>query len=252
MIKSIPKWRWFAVVVLLFGSACEGFYYLSYGSVVPPSLYELIITQTNTEITFKLMLIFLLITGDCSFGAQSKETLMKLTPIRKAFRFLRTAVIASLIFFGILVVMSIIVSFLSTGFTLDFTNRWKTVGGIPHILTPIIAMSVSLLLVLFRFIFFALIIQAINVKSKHPLGFIGVITVCLIEAMVYFDLRIEEPTGILPFEHSYLESVIKLSPNIYMNIVYSAIYWLLLIIAVLVVMVLINRSRSKKIEAVIA
>lgn len=250
MIKNISKWRWVILAVLLFGSASEGLYFLSYGNVVPPSIFEVIITQTNTEITFTLMLIFLLISGDISYGSQTQGKLMKLSPAGKALYFLRTAVVVSLLFFGILVVMSIIASFLYTGFTLDFINRWKTVRDIPHIFTPFLAVGISLMLVFFRFLFLALIIQAINSKSKHPLGFIGAIVVCLIEAFVYFNLRIVDSTGLLPFEHSYLDSVIKLSPDVHMNIIYSVLYWLLLIIALLAIMIFINRTPKNKIKAV--
>lgn len=250
MIKKIPKWRWVVLSILLFGSALSSFSYLLYNSPIPPTMFELLIIQTNTEITFTLLLIFLLISGDLCFGTQAQELLLELSPIKKALYALKTAVIICLLLFGIMIVVSIIAYFLCAGFTLSLTNRWITIGNIPGILDPLSAFSISLLLVFLRFVVLSLIIQTINSKAKNPLGFIGALGVCFLDLVVYFDLRAQAPTGFLPFEHSYLEMVVKLSPILYMSIIYSLLYWALLTAVVFVVFVLINRTKKEK--AVIA
>jgi len=98
-----------------------------------------------------------------------------------------------------------------------------------------------------KFTFITIIMFIINKNCKRlPLGYLGGLSICLIDAIAYYNFWIENSVGVFLFEHAYLESAMCYSPSILINIIINLAYWILLLLIVGIIIKLTNKKVIKE------
>gem|GEM_PF-3853589 len=224
-IKNIPFWRVILAAVLLFCMAYGSYSALAvYGQ---PSIQETILIGLNNVTTMLFYVILLLVVSD--FGFKNNRPAAK-TSHKKYGNALVFALIVCLVFETIYIVSCFLILLL-TGGSIKFADMFTdiTLNGLEW-MSPTPAMVISIFLFFLRFVFLTCLVTAINSRSrKAPYGYAAGFAVCLIDAIAYYHFGLSDPIGVFPFEHSFLESALRLTRDMPLDIIISVLYWFALI-----------------------
>jgi len=226
-IKNIPLWRVILAVALLFCMAYGSYDNLAvYGQ---PSIQETILVGLDNVTTMLFYVILMLIVFDFGFKNSRPAAETRQNKYGNALVF---ALIVCLVFEAIYIVSCFII-LLITGGSINFADTFTdiTLNGLEW-MSPTLAMAISIFLFYLRFVFLTCLVTAINSRSrKAPYGYAAGLAVCLADAIGYFHFSLFDPIGVFPFEHSFLESALRLTRDVPLDIIISVIYWLALIAA---------------------
>lgn len=242
-LKAIPLWRLILAAVLLFGIAVQSHFVQSFWGV-QPSFQEFI--YENLENSRRLFFILLLLVADFGFKHKSHTT----SDMQKD-SFLSHLGFASLLcisFILLFVILSAVVLTLKGGY-LNFVNEWHTVqfSG-PEGISPTTAMILSLILFFLRFVFLTRVVFTINSRCrKIAFGYVGGLALFALDGAAG-SILYAYPIGIFPVEHTYLEFVLRRTSNVPLNIFISAMYWIVLIVALSLIYTLLNRQNKHRAE----
>lgn len=234
--KNIPLWRVITAAVLLLGLSFQAYDSLA-ASFGHPSFQETILIRLNDVTTFSFYFILLLLIGDLGFNkdaAAKKEN--------GFFRNISYIALLCVLFIATYIVFCLLTSLLKGG-SVYFSDEWKGIQlfGMEW-LSPSLATAASLLLFFLRLVFLACLVYIVNNRAKKtPFGYIGGFAVCLLDGIVYFCFTHGNVIGVFPFEHSYLESVFRITFEPVLDAVISVSYWLALIAAAGLIYGILNK-----------
>ncbi|MDO4273548.1 MAG: hypothetical protein Q4D16_07760 [Eubacteriales bacterium] len=239
------KWVISVFGILMAGASCISFQYAMMSQEKIPFFYDIILDQTNGLLDICLIIPFawLLVTGNPKslFYGQSFKTIIV---IKNVF-----AINAICLF--CFYVMNLIIYLWFSGFKNPFINYWTANNQMYRMgFGPINACLVSLLLLYIRMTFFTLVSLVINMMFNSEIyGFVGVLTLCLIDWGVYEWLKIYKPTGLLLVEHSRILYTTGYAPmirtDVRISFGFTIFYWVSLYV---VMIYLFIRFRGKNVE----
>lgn len=201
-ISTIKKDRYrlfayFAFVVLIAGASCISYQYVLQSKERIPYFYDVILDQTNGLIDICIVLPFAWLLANGSIKAFYKN------------EFKTNAMILSILANGIVclllfVIVNFVVYLIFSGFANPFMNRWGSSNSIREMgYTPLSASICSLILFYVRMTFFTILSYSINISMSSEIsGFLVVLIICIMDWGLYEWLKILEPLGLLPVEHS--------------------------------------------------
>ena len=246
-LKRISIWRWLLLGLILYGISFESIYITNDLMMGNPSFQELVFSQMADPITFRYYIIFLLLVADFGFTRGGSE--LAQGKARRPGRSLRFAAAICGIFVAFILIVSLLAMLLRCG-SLNFGDEWsaKPLFGLEWV-SPSLAALITVPLFFLRFLFLAFLIFVINSACKKmPYGFIGGLAVCLTDGVVYNDFNIMKPLGFLPVDYSYIESSLRLTPSVELDIALCVLYWGALIAAACVVYRFMHRGRKPEKE----
>lgn len=242
-LKQIPTWRWIFVFILIIGISYQVY------SNTSPTFFELLLVNINDPSPIILYLIFLLLIADYGYKREEKE---KLSDLNITLKYIYHNYLFSALISIVFLVLLIAGDFITLLFNarLNFSNEWLTMEPLfrAEWLKPLTATIILIPLFFFEFMFITMVIFTVNILSKQlPFGYLGGFAICLINAIAYHNLQaIEILRWILPFGYSCLESVLNHTKDIFMNIIISILYWLVLILVIGLIIPLISKIQKKK------
>lgn len=254
-LKHVRLWRWILASAFLLGLAFDAYSVLS-NSGTKPNFYEMLLKQTNDVSTLILYFIFLLIIFDIGYDASLPDTEASHRIVYDFFYIY----FLTFLFLLLIIIINIFALLLKSG-SINFSNSWAAAQSlinngvdIPALevtsLSPISAAAISFLLFFLRFGFINAIVFVINRNcKKRPWGYTGGMVICLTDAVAYFTFNMVKPTGVFPFEHSFIGSALKLTSSIALNIIISVLYWIVL--TVLAGSILYLSGKQKKLRTAV-
>ena len=239
------KWISLVVFLVFMALSAETIEYVKISERVSPTFFETILVQTNDPqmILFPLMYVFLLFTMYEKIEIGTKKSPIKL---------FKSAIFSAAFYIIFFITANLLYCVFALNIHFVFNNIWSYVGELSDTqLSPLMATSVSLLLLFMRLSFLSYLISFINAltRKKHW-GFWSAFIISYIDFWIYDMLYIEYPLGILPLEHTRIVYTEALTPdfeNTAMRIPYltSILYWLGLLAIIYFAFVSVYKKRRR-------
>ena len=246
--NTLIKTKWLALFACLVIMAlpADAIDYIRTTNGVNPTFFETILLQTNDPqmVLFPLMYILLLFTRDENMGIKKERT---------PFQLLQGAFLSTAIFIGFFVIANLLYCIIFLNISNVFCNTWSFVSEYIYIhMSPLVATSVSIILLFVRFSFILFLISFINTLTRtNHWGFWIAFLISYIDFILYDFLKIRTPLGILPIEHTriiYTEAYIPDNTATRIPYYTSLLYWIGLFAVVFLAFVLIYKKRRRNEE----
>lgn len=228
------KWASIFAFLIFLGLSAEVVSYSGFLGSKAPTIYEVILLQTNGLhlILFPLTYILLLITAANSTEIEKEN----LTSIKYVLISLKTVSI----YLGIFLIANILLRLIVGNIEVMFINKWTYTSELSETgLTPISSTLISICLFALRFLFIVLLVYVVNTISKTKyISCLVVIVISYIDFLAY-DLGIINNSILLfPITHTMVTDVnmmrsIEVSRFSYLI---SFGYWALLITGVFLIL----------------
>ena len=228
-ILKISLWRWLLLFALFVGVSFNSYDYYKFCTHSQPGLFNLVLEHTNNikELCLLLPFAWLLIIGDINILTKPKSITNRVNCL---LRVLFNIILINTFLIVLLFLTDTISLLINTG-SLSLWSDSPVFNGFSTVL-------VSILFLLFRFVFFSLVICLLNMNLKNPLGIIGVIIINLLDWKFYSIFNIMKPLGVLPIEHTRIYYTEALAPmtagDSRFSFAISFAYWVIIIITLLV------------------
>lgn len=244
------KWLLLIALFLFIGLSADSNYYIETIYKTSPTIYEVILEQTNesNKILISLTFIMLLL----SSNNDTNENIIGLKKYDLAFKGIKNTLIISLIFLILFLIANIFVSLYTHRLDGVFINKWTYLSALSDLgLDPVVTVSISLLLIFLRFSFNLYLLYFINTITQNKIwGVWSILFINFIDFRFYRQFNIMYPWNVLPIEHTKVTYTAALVPIeetvIRSSCLISVLYWIILIGAIYIGLVIISKRRSKK------
>lgn len=238
--KSISIWRRILLVVFLTGSIIC----IAPTTMDGVGIFEFSVAIFNDPIFICYIMLFaqLLITADTyasSIYRNFDDYLVLYVKGVKRWVFYNYIFLAieSIVLLFAIIAVAWVFFFSSLAGNNAFQNIWISITGISNNVSPFNGFLLSLLFGFLRILFLSLLTFQINLLSKHCIGFLGCVSVTLIDRFLYEAFDIMQPLKITLLEHTrvlYTEAVAPAWDNpVRTGYLQSVLIWLILIILLL-------------------
>ena len=235
-MNVIIKHKWFFIFAFLifFGLSAEAVSYSGFLGSEAPTIYEVILLQTNGLhlILFPLMYILLLVTVVSGKEIEEENTTL--------INYVRVALKTVSIYLGIFLIANILLRLIFGNIEVMLVNKWTYTSELSETgLTPISSILISICLFELRSLFIVLLVFAVNTISMTKyISCLVVIVVSYIDFLAYDFGIINNSIFLFPIAHTMVTGVNAMHDMGMHRFSYliSICYWALLITGILLIL----------------